>query len=206
DGLAQGGDGFVVAPGLVEQLAAQRQVAGLGAAGRGEIAVEHRQRLVGLLVLGVQLGQHQHGLQVVVVVQRVILDRLGDVALGALGVIQVVGRVAREVGRIGAVVIVGALLGDDVLGALDHQRVVAVVHGLVEAVQALGHAAGGAFGRRFAGGVGIALFDFLLLAGAGVGATGAAAAALALRGLRLGPRHDGAGVGGLGARGHGTGG
>src|SRR5690606_25908460 len=120
DRLTQGRDRLFEALGLVQQLPAKGQVAGRFAAGFGEVAVQQCQGLIVLFVLGVQLGKHQHRLQMIVVVQRVVFDGLGDIALGAFHVIGVVGRVAGHVGGVGLVVVGGAFLGQDVLGL--HQR------------------------------------------------------------------------------------
>src|SRR5699024_5690747 len=152
------------------------QVVGLGAARLFQVAVEHLQGRFGLVVLGAELGQHQHRLEVVVVVQRVQLDRLAGVALGALHVVQVVGGMGGHVGGIGLVVVVGPRLLQDVLGLFDHAGVVVILHRAVEAVQALGHPRRCTFAGRSAAGVGIALLHFLR------GATPAAALAF----IRLG--------------------
>src|SRR5690606_23264227 len=88
----------------------------------------------------------------------------------------VVGGMPGHVGGVGPVVVIGAVLLQDLLRPLDRRGVVLVVHRAVEAVQALAHAGRSALAGRFAGGVRVTILGLLLLRGC----AGAAPAALAL--------------------------
>src|SRR5690606_201521 len=102
--------------GLVQGLALQDQVLRLGRAGLGQVAVEGGQARLDLVVGQLQLGQHQHGLVVVVVLQAVVLQRLLQVRLGGSVVIQVVGSLGRELRGQRLVVGVAIRGGQDLVG------------------------------------------------------------------------------------------
>ncbi len=116
DGRLQHRDGLGVLFGLVQGLALDDQFFRLVRLGLGEVLVQVGQAFGVLLVLQLQLGQHQQRLVVAVVVQLVQRQRLLQVLFGTGVVIQVVGGLRSQLVGNGLVVIVGISGSDDFIG------------------------------------------------------------------------------------------
>ncbi|MNN27810.1 hypothetical protein D3C81_1413590 [compost metagenome] len=95
-----------------------------------------------LVILQLQLGQHQHGLVMAVVVQGVEGDGLLQVLLGSGVVFQVVGGLRSQLVGDGLVVLVGIGSGDDFIGQRAGFRVLLLVVGVEQLLQLAAHLRG----------------------------------------------------------------